>query len=439
MNAHIRGGGTGGVSRRDLLALGAAALPAGLLFGSRAGAQDFTQTPLPPEAARSDPLHPFWDKLPAEFPLRDGLIYFNTGGLGIPPLAVLQRLQDVALEVATKGETLRDKYFEPARAAVARLVEAEPAEIALTRNATEAMNLVARGLGLRRGDEVILTTHEHPGGAVPWVALAQDLGVELRLFDPSFDPGRDAEAIWSLATRRTRAVAISHLLCTVGYVMPVREICAEARRRGLWTVVDGAQAAGCLPLRLHDLGPDAYVASGHKWLLGPEETGFLYVRREALAQVTPRFAGAYSDRLDGYSLEERRLHYRDDASKFEYGTRSAAQVAGLAAALEWIDALGLDLVQARSTALARRLHAGLAALPGIEVLTPAAPAVAAPLVTFRVTRRPNTQVADWLRSELGMRVRPVGERGLDAVRVSTHLVNRVADVDWLIEAARVLA
>jgi selenocysteine lyase/cysteine desulfurase len=420
------------------LALGALALPAAALLQGTARAQGFTASPLPPDAARADPLHAFWDAIPDEFPLRDGLLYFNTGGLGIPPRDVLQRAADVALEVASSGETLREKYLEPARQAVARACGADPAEIALTRNATESMNLVARGLDLRRGDEVILTTHEHPGGAMPWVALAREAGVVLRIFAPSFDPARDAEDIWGLANRHTRAVAVSHVLCTTGYVLPVREICAEARRRGVWAVIDGAQATGTLALQLHDLGADAYIASGHKWLLAPTETGFLYVRRERLAEVTPRFVGAYSDAPNGYDLDAGRLSYRDEAAKFEYGTRSAAAVAGLLSALEWRQAIGDDLVRGRATALAGRLHAALSNLPGIEVLTPAASVSQVPIVTFRVTRRPNSQVAEWFQKEMRIRVRRVGECGLNAVRVSTHLVNRTADVDWLIEGARAL-
>jgi selenocysteine lyase/cysteine desulfurase len=427
-----------GLTRRELLAAGALAVPASwLLHGSLRG-QEFSQVPLPPEPARSDPLHPFWDEIPSEFPLHEDLRYFNTAGLGIPPYDVLQRVQATALAAATEGETLREQHLGAARAALARFLGADPEEIALVRNATEAMNLVARGIPLRRGDEVILTTHEHPGGAAPWVALARDTGVRLRLYDPSFDPELDAGAIWGLASKRTRVLVVSHVLCTVGAVMPVEALCAEARRRGLWSVVDGAQAAGILPLGLHDLGADCYLASGHKWMLGPIESGFLFVRRDRLPELGTVFAGAYAAEASGWSLEEGRLEVLQAASRYEYGTRSPAQAAGLAAAIEWQEALGMDLVRARATALARRFRAGIAALPGIEVLTPAPATARSAIVAFRVTRRPNTQVAHWLRSELGMRVRTVSERNLNAVRASFHLVDRAPDVDWMVEAVRVL-
>ncbi len=426
------------LSRRHFLALGALAAPVGLALPRPARAQEFRQVPLPPDEARGDPLHDFWDTLPSEFPGREGLRYFNTAGLGVPPFEVLERVTSIALQAAEQGETLRHECFEPARSAVARFVGASPAEISLVRNATEAMNLVARGLELRAGDEVILTTHEHPGGAAPWVALKQDLGITLRLFDPSFDPARDAEAIWRLASKRTRAVVVSHVLCTTGALMPVSEIAAEARRRSIWSVVDGAQAAGILPLDLHQMGADFYLSSGHKWMLGPIETGFLFIRESNLPLLHTRFAGAYSANAAGWSLEEGRLEFLPEASRFEYGTRSPSQVAGLQAAVEWQEAFGPDLVRARANALAGRFHTAISGQPGIEVLTPGTAIGTVPVVTLRVTKRPNTQVAEWLRRELGMRVRLVGERGLNAVRASFHLVNRRLDVDWLAEAVRVL-
>ena len=427
-----------GLSRREVLALGALALPAGLLSAHRAAAQDFVQVPLAPEPARADPLHDYWDRLPQEFPLEEDLRYFNTAGLGIQPYEVLERVHAVALEVATTGELHREQHFETARGAIARLLNADPTTLALTRNATESMNVVARGLSLTRGDEVILTSHEHPGGAAPWVAVAQELGLRLRLYEPTGDLGRDAEEIWTLRSNRTRAIVVSHVLATTGAVMPVREIAAVARRHGIWSVIDGAQAAGILPVDVEDLGADCYLASGHKWLLGPVETGFLYVRLDRLPELRTRFAGAYAADAAGWSLEEGRLQFLDKASRYEYGTRSSAQVAGLAAAIEWQEAVGLDLVRARATALARRFRAAIDGLPGVEVLTPAGAVAQSPIVTFRVTRRPNRQVFDWLRQELRMRLRVVDERGANAVRASFHLVDRRPDVDWLVEAVRVL-
>ena len=429
----------GGISRRQLLAWAPlAATGATLLHALAARAQDFRQVPLPPEAARSDPLHAFWDLLPSEFPQREGAMHFNTAGLGIPPFEVLSRMQEVALEAATAGETLRSTHLEAARAAVARFVAAQADEIALTRNATEAMNIVARGLDLHRDDEILMTTHEHPGGAAPWVALAQERGIKLRFYEPRFDPAADATAFWERAGKKTRGIVVSHVLGTVGAPMPVRELAEEAHRRGMWCAVDGAQAVGVLPVDVHQLEADFYVASGHKWLLGPVETGFLYVRRERLPALRPWFVGSYTADASGYGLEELRLEPLASARRFEYGTRSPVQAAGLAAAIEWIEAVGTAGIRARALALAQRFSTAIRVHPGVEVLTPVSALQSVPIVTFRITRRPYGQVVEWFQTEMGIRVRPLGERGLNAVRASFHLVNRPHDVDWFADGVRVL-
>jgi selenocysteine lyase/cysteine desulfurase len=428
------------MTRRDALRLALAAVPAAALVHGRgapavAQPQSFTTMTLAPEAARTDPQHAFWEQLQAEFPLEDDLRYFNTAGLGIPPRAVLDRVHKTALEAAATGDARRTE-LDTARAALAKFVGADAIEIALVRNATEGMNIVARGLDLRRDDEIVLTTHEHPGGGAPWVALHQDVGVRLRPVEPRDDPAACAEAILAKVGKRTRVVAVSHVLATTGAVMPVEALAAEVRRRGAWFVVDGAQAVGILPVDLRALGADCYVASGHKWLLGPVETGFLWVRRERLPELRTRYAGTHA--ADTWDLDRGRIDFRPSADRYEHGTRSPSQAAGLAAAIEWLNGIGLEGVRARSTALATRFHTALTGAPGVELLTPAAVAAQVPIVTFRVTRRPHEQVVDWLWTELRMRVRPVPDRGLNAVRASFHLVDRAADVDWLASAVRVL-
>ena len=417
---------------------GLAALPATLAWRANASwSEEFTAVPLPPEAALGDTAHPFWDSLQSEFAVGDETRHFNTAGLCIPPRSVFESMHTVALAAAADGDPARGQ-LDRARRAVARFIGADATEVALMRNATEAMNVVARGIELRRGDEIVLTTHEHPGGAAPWVALHQDAGVELRLVEPRSDPAADAAAVLAAMTKRTRVVVVSHVLSTLGTPMPVAQLAPEVRSRGAWFVVDGAQAAGIVPVDVRAIGADCYLASGHKWLMGPPETGFLHVRRERLGELRTRFAGVHTADAVGWDLDHGRLDFLPDASRYEYGTRSPAQAAGLAAGIEWLEFFGPDTVRQRALGLGRRFRAGLAGLPGVEVLTPDWAAAETPIVTFRVTRRPNTQVVDWLWSELRMRLRPVPDRGLNAVRASFHLVNRAPDVDWLIEAVRVL-
>ena len=189
-------------------------------------------------------------------------------------------------------------------------------------------------------------------------------GIKLRFYEPRFDPSVDATDFWKRAGKKTRGIVVSHVLGTVGAPMPVKEMAQEAHRRGMWCAVDGAQAVGVLPVDVHQLEADFYVASGHKWLLGPVETGFLYVRRERLAGLKPCFVGSYTADASGYGLEEVRLEPLETARRFEYGTRSPVQAAGLAAAIEWIEAVGSERSARAPCALAQRFRPRSEFIPG---------------------------------------------------------------------------
>ncbi|MFQ5629935.1 MAG: aminotransferase class V-fold PLP-dependent enzyme, partial [bacterium] len=260
----------------------------------------------------------YWQLIRQSFPLTRERIYFNTGGLGPSPYQVLEAVDRKRLELETICET-GHKYHEIAREKVAAFVGAKPQEIAFTRNATEGMNFVAHGLRLKAVDEVITTTHEHPGGALPWLAVAKQSGVKLKLIEPVHDdPDEMQKRLKSQIGCRTRVMMLSHVPCTLGSVFQVRQLCEMAKKHGLITVLDGAQAVGQIPVNLHEIGCDFYVASGHKWLLGPKGSGFIYISEEAREFFHPTFVGAYSDRE--YDLNALKLTLRKDAIVTEYGT-----------------------------------------------------------------------------------------------------------------------
>jgi selenocysteine lyase/cysteine desulfurase len=295
------------------------------------------------------------------------------------------------------------------------------------------MNLVARGLRFSPGDEVVMTTHEHPGGALPWFAVREDVGVRIRTIDPGMGGedtlGRIADAI----TSHTRVVMVSHITCTTGLVMPVSEISELCKQRGVVCVIDGAQAVGQIPVDLQSLGCDFYVASGHKWLLAPKGTGLLYVREEMLDSWAPSYVGAYSDA--GFDIVAGSFERQRSASAAEYGTRNTPVLLGFGAALDFLATVGIDEVAARAATLAGRLRAGIAALRGVELVTPEDPASHAAILAFRLPEQGGNPW-DWcnlLRREHNMRLRPVGEAGLNAVRASTHLFNSEAEVDQLVQ------
>jgi selenocysteine lyase/cysteine desulfurase len=217
-------------------------------------------------------------------------------------------------------------------------------------------------------------------------------------------------------------------------VLPIQEICAFCRERGILSVIDGAQAMGQIPVDLHDLGCDFYVASGHKWLLGPKGTGLLYVREEMLDRWKPSYVGAYSDA--GFNLMEGRFERLRPARASEYGTRNTPLLMGLAAAFDLLDTIGENAFVERGQALASRLRERLTPLDGARVVTPAGDGASASILSFELPASGGNPW-DWcnmLRRDHGMRLRPVAEGGLTAVRASTHLCNSEDEVDQLAEA-----
>jgi selenocysteine lyase/cysteine desulfurase len=371
-----------------------------------------------------------WQVVREEFLLEPGYVYLNSGGLGPSPRPVISAFDQSWLDLELRCETGHERRAEVRRRAC-EFLGCGADELAFTRSATEGMNLVARGLELADGDEVVMTSHEHPGGAMPWFAVREATGIGIRTFEPGVGGDDTLGRLEDALTDRTRVVMVSHITCTTGLVLPVREVADLCRGRGIVCVIDGAQAIGQIPVDLHALGCDFYVASGHKWLLGPKGTGVMYVRDEWLDRWRPSYVGAYSDsRFDLAAGVFERLR---PASASEYGTRSTPLLVGLGEAFDFLSTIGIDLVAAQGARLARRLRDGLSAFGSVEILTPADSGAA--ILTFRL---PASGGDPWewsnrLRSEYGFRLRPVGEAGLDAVRASTHICNSEDEVDRLVE------
>lgn len=379
----------------------------------------------------SDRGEAFWDAVRREYRIEAGLGYLNTGGLGPAPRHVQAIAAEVALELQTSVQTGRAR-FEPARATVARFFGVEPEELAFVRNTTEGNGIIAAGLRLREGDEVIFESHAHPGGSFPWLQQQRQCGVVVKVFDPSSEnPAEILERIKAVATSRTRVVQVSHVTAPTGIVMPVRELASWCRERGIWLHVDGAQSAGMFPFDLHEIDCDSFATSGHKWLGAPHETGVLIVRKHRLEEISAPIVGAHSADLDELPGE---LEPYPGAARFEYGTRNAAAVVATAAAVEWQEQVGRERIAKRGRELTARLRAGLQPLPDVEILTPQAEGLSASILTFRSRRIRYDTLFSRLFGDHRLRCRPVSEQHLDALRVSCHLFNTTEEIDRLIEA-----
>ncbi len=386
-----------------------------------------------------DPAQPdgFWRAVRAQYPLQDDPLYLNTGGLGPVPQRVLDRVYATMTEMQRHSEPEHERRIEPARRALAAFLGAQPAEVGFTRNTTEGNSIIAAGLALEAGDEVILETHAHPGGSYPWFNQAQRRGIVVKLFEPDVTSAEaNVARIAALVTPRTKVIQVSHIVCTTGLVLPVRAIADLARRHGVWFHVDGAQAAGMIPLDLAALGCDSYAFSGHKWLGGPHETGGFYLRRDRLGQVAPVEIGSHCGDLPFLPGV---IKLEDSVVRHEYGTRNLGLIAGLVEAVQFQLELGRDRIAAWGHGLAAHVAAGLADIPGVTLLSPRDPALHSAMTTFSLRDVTAKRLSDYLKKKHRLRCRPVTEQGLQAVRVSTHVFTSRADCDRVIAALRAAA
>ena len=257
--------------------------------------------------------------------------------------------------------------YEAVRTQVARFIGApDPREVIFVRNATEAINLVARSWGeqeIGKGDEIVLTTMEHHANIVPWQMLAERCGAILRVAQISDDGVLDIDHLVSLLGRRTRLLAFTEISNALGTINPVTQLTAIARERGITTLVDGAQAVPHQPVDVAALGCDFYAFSGHK-VFGPSGAGALYGRLPLLESMPPFLGGG--DMIENVSFDG--TTYAPVPQKFEAGTPDIASVIGLGAAIEYLEAIGMDRIAAYEQSLLVYATERLAEIPGLRII-----------------------------------------------------------------------
>ncbi|MFD0915500.1 cysteine desulfurase [Pseudahrensia aquimaris] len=235
--------------------------------------------------------------------------------------------------------------YEAARSKLRRFLNAESDEnIVFTSGTTEAINLVAYGWAMNNmgeGDEIVLTIAEHHSNIVPWHFLRERMGVKLVWVDCDEHGGITAESIAAACTERTKLIAITHMSNVMGTVVDVKTVCAEARKRGIRTMIDGSQGAVHMPVDVQDIGCDWYCITGHK-LYGPSGIGALYGTKEALEAMQP-FKGGGEMILD-VTLDD--VTYNDPPHRFEAGTPPIVQAIGLGAAIDYIESVGRENIEA---------------------------------------------------------------------------------------------
>ncbi|MDX5340401.1 MAG: aminotransferase class V-fold PLP-dependent enzyme [Cyclobacteriaceae bacterium] len=399
------------------------------------GIVGFTEKPpriYPFEA--SMPENEFWEQVRASFPLTKNRIYFNNGTFGPSPFQVLNKVEEVNLSVSTSGEY---GSTDPERKSLAKFLGISPEELCFTHNTTEGINIMAWGLPLNAGDEVLMTTHDHAGNALPWLNRAKLDGIVLKTFSPKNTKEENLNLIQSLCGPKTKVIAIPHVTCTTGLVFPIREIAEFARNKGIYTAIDGAHGAGTFNLNLKELECDFYAGCFHKWALGPSGTGFLYVKKEKLDELQAKQIGAYSDTgWDMVKSPPEFTGYVDSAHRFDYGTQSKALYAGVLAAAEFHQEIGREKIEARIRSLNQHLFQGLLEIPEkVEILSPEESISRISMITFKSRTIPATELNSKIQ-KAGFRVRQIYEGGLDGIRISTHIYNSKDDINQLLNFLR---
>jgi len=425
--------------RREFVRLMGGTVAAGALSTRALQAWPRLEDVLRAEGARPDSAH-FWRLVRGQFLLDRDVAYLNTGGLGASPLPVIRRLKELidAEEChPSAGHDEPDWWRFKEKFAPWFGPGILPQELALTGTATEGINIVLNGLPWTAGDEVITSTHEHPAVNVPLLLKRLRQGIVIRTFEPDVERGSgNTERIAALITPRTRLIIISHVTCTLGQQFPVAEIGALARARNILFALDGVQAIGQVPLDLKSAGVDFYAVSGHKWMHGTKRTGILYVREDRLDLLQPTVVGAYSSTR--YDMATQTLTLHPTAQRYEFATQNEALFYGLAAAVEFIDTIGRDVINAHNRRLSEAFHEALGDIGGVKILSPREPEWRTHMITFRLSGRDNEAVYDELvRRKL--RVRKVNEHALDAIRVSFALYNDERELDRLLTEIRDLA
>lgn len=382
----------------------------------------------------------YWRVLRKEFLIPEDEVFCNTATLGASPRVVVER---VTRHIEEIERTLAHWDYRPEhpdwfsgyrpevplREKLGKLIHASADEIALIQNATVGMNFVAAGLTLNPGDEIVSTDQEHPGGRCGWEMRVRRSGIvwtPVAIPIPPKDPEELVRRIESALTPKTRVLAVPHITSLYGIVMPVQRLCEIARSRGIFSVVDGAQAVGQIPVDVRALGCDAYFSSPHKWLLAPKGCGFLYVRKERLGELWGTLAGS---EWSSYDKGAYRL--------MQFGTGNLSLLRGMDAALDFNQQVGQERISERILSLGRQLRSGLQQIKGVTIHTPLHPELSAAMTTYRINNVPGPKVMDELWERRRIRVRSVGDN--TGVRHSLHLYNFPEEIESALEIIRTLA
>ena len=375
----------------------------------------------------------FWRDIQQAFTLDRTIINLNNGGVCPSPRVVHEALKRY-LDISNQSPVYHmwqvlEPNIESVRRRLAMAFGCDPEEMAITRNASEALQIAQLGIDLKAGDEVVTTNQDYGRMMDTWEQRVRREGIKLtRVSFPVPPKSMDALAQPLLAaiTPATKVLHFCHITNLTGQIFPVKQICDEARRRGIKTVVDGAHAFAHFPYTAADLGCDYYGTSLHKWLLAPIGTGFLYVRREHIASLWPLTPAAASKQNDIRKFEE-------------IGTHPAANHNAIAEALTFHEGIGIERKAARLRYLRDRWAKRLAQHPKVRIHTNLDPAHSCAIGNVQVTGIPAGELVSHLWAKWRIIATPIVHAEYEGIRVTPNVYTTLEEVDTFAGAMEEIA
>ncbi|HWX42127.1 MAG TPA: aminotransferase class V-fold PLP-dependent enzyme [Blastocatellia bacterium] len=370
----------------------------------------------------------FWRDIQEAFTVDRSLINLNNGGVSPSPRVVQDAMRRY-LEYSNQAPSytmwgILEPQVESVRSRLAAAFGCDPEEMAITRNASEALEICIFGLDLKPGDEVLTTNQDYPRMLTSWRQRERREGIKLRTISFPVPPpsmGDLKERLERAITPRTKVIQVCHITNLTGQIFPVKDICRMGRERGIEVIVDGAHAFAHFPFKHSDLDCDYYGTSLHKWLLAPHGTGFLYVRKSKIAKLWPLMAAEPKQDADIRKFEE-------------IGTHPAANHNAIAEALTFHEGIGIERKAARLRYLKDRWARRLEAQKGVRVLTPYDPRQSCGLANVSIKGVDPRKLGEHLFQRHRIIVTPIVHEEFSGIRVTPNVYTTLSEIDTFCDA-----
>jgi cysteine desulfurase/selenocysteine lyase len=362
-----------------------------------------------------------------DYPITKKTIYMNNGAVAPTPLSTIKAMTDFMLTCAQGGPDSPSTFdyiislLDELRTRVAHLINCEHDEVVLVQSTTEGLNIVANGIDWKTGDTIVVRggRHEHYANYLPWVALSQKKGVQLKELAMTDENGYFDLGQLEKLVKGSRLITLSHVLYNTGAILPVEEVGRIAQENGVLFCVDAAQSVGTISVDVKKIGCHFMAFPGFKWLCGPTGIGVFYCSKKAFEILEPPEIGSESATLSEQSI----IAYLDMPSRLQAGFRNFPGAAGLEASLRYILRIGLERIRKKNMNVAGILREEIAKIPAVKMYGPDDESKRSSIVTFIPQKADSSTLIRQLeQNRIILAARDIG-RGKKAVRAAPHFFN----------------